>query len=486
MPFIFYDTETTGIEPRFDQVLQFAAIYADDDLREIDSINLRCRIEPYIVPSPGAMMVTRVGPDDLVSPPLSHYDMICAARQWLIARTPAVFIGHNSIGFDEGFLRHAFYRTLHPLYLTNTGGSTRADTMRVAQATHILAPGLLQVPINERGNPAFKLGLLARANGIAFAEADAHDALADVRATLALARLLRARAPLIWSQMMTTGSKAGANGVLAREAACIHAEVYFGRPSMRVVTACAAMPDNDSIWAVFDLTHDPAAYLDRGADELRSVMKARGQRPLHVARTNNQPMLFPIAAAPAVIEQTGLNHVHLAARAAQVRNHPRFCQALEVALTDFYDEGEPSDYIEDRIYDGFPSRNDERLRQRFQAAGWDDRASLFQQFEDRRLQTLAQRLIFVESPGHLPIGMADAICRELGGRALSADLDVPWNTIAKARLELEELQTRTTLPPEQLRLAEIAQYLDNLQARFEAWCQLGASAVGLQTRPARV
>jgi exodeoxyribonuclease-1 len=49
MNFAFYDLETTGISPAFDQPLQFAAILTDAEFREIERVNLRCRIAPHIV-----------------------------------------------------------------------------------------------------------------------------------------------------------------------------------------------------------------------------------------------------------------------------------------------------------------------------------------------------------------------------------------------------------------------------------------------------
>ena len=55
MPYVFYDTETTGTETAFDQILQFAAIKTDDDFNELDRINVRCRLLPHIIPAPGAL-----------------------------------------------------------------------------------------------------------------------------------------------------------------------------------------------------------------------------------------------------------------------------------------------------------------------------------------------------------------------------------------------------------------------------------------------
>ena len=114
MGFVFYDTETTGTDTSFDQILQFAAIKTDCELRELERFEIRCRILPYVVPSPGAMLVTGVGPAQLTDSKLpSHYEMVRAIRTKLAEWTPAVFIGHNSLSFDEHLLRQAFYKTLH-------------------------------------------------------------------------------------------------------------------------------------------------------------------------------------------------------------------------------------------------------------------------------------------------------------------------------------------------------------------------------------
>ena len=43
MGFVFYDTETTGTDTYFDQILQFAAIKTDHELRELDRFEIRSR-----------------------------------------------------------------------------------------------------------------------------------------------------------------------------------------------------------------------------------------------------------------------------------------------------------------------------------------------------------------------------------------------------------------------------------------------------------
>ena len=114
MSFVFYDTETTGTNTAFDQILQFGAIKTDHELRELDRFEIRCSLLPYVVPSPGAMRVTGVTVDQLIDPDLpSHYQMVRAIKAKLDEWSSAIFIGHNSMTFDEHLLRQALYKTLH-------------------------------------------------------------------------------------------------------------------------------------------------------------------------------------------------------------------------------------------------------------------------------------------------------------------------------------------------------------------------------------
>lgn len=113
MAFAFYDLETTGTEPAFDQPFQFAAILTDDSFNEIERVNIRCRLAPHVLPSPYAMVVTGVTPEKLTDPSLPSYLEFAQTIQSLIQKwAPATWVGYNTIKFDEAFLRQMFYQTL--------------------------------------------------------------------------------------------------------------------------------------------------------------------------------------------------------------------------------------------------------------------------------------------------------------------------------------------------------------------------------------
>ena len=289
--FIFYDTETTGTDRCFDQILQFAAVMTDDDLNIVDRFEIRSRLLPHVVPSPAAMFVTRVRADQLHDPATpSHFEMCQRIHEQLSAWSPATILGYNSIRFDEELLRRAFYASLLPIYLTNSRGNTRADVLTLAMATHAFAPGALNWPVNEKGRVSFRLDRLAPANG--FCHDNAHDALDDVLASLHLARLIRDRAPDVWAAVMDYRSKRAASAYVTAQPVFVASQLRFGVTSSHLVTALGVNPDHSGELFAFDLQHDPAPLASMSEDELAERLLAK-PRPILSIRLNACPVFVP-------------------------------------------------------------------------------------------------------------------------------------------------------------------------------------------------
>lgn len=140
--FAFYDYETTGTSPTFDQPTQFAAILTDDNFNEIERVNLRCRRSAHILPAPWALAVTGVTPAMLEDPALSSWFEFTQNVADLIKKwAPATHIGYNTIKFDEEVHRQSFYQNLQPnFYLTQLDGNDRLDLMKVLYGVYAKAP----------------------------------------------------------------------------------------------------------------------------------------------------------------------------------------------------------------------------------------------------------------------------------------------------------------------------------------------------------
>src|SRR5947209_881150 len=120
MSFVFFDTETTGLKRGFDQILHFAAIRTDTTLNEIARFETRSRLLPHVLPHPSALQTNGLPIARLTDPSLlSHYEMVGEIQRTLLRWSPAVFVGFNSIRFDEEMLRHALFQCLFPAFLTS-------------------------------------------------------------------------------------------------------------------------------------------------------------------------------------------------------------------------------------------------------------------------------------------------------------------------------------------------------------------------------
>ena len=454
MPFVFYDVETTGLDRHFDQILQLAAIHTDDELVALDRLSLRCRRLPYVVPAPAALLATRLGRMELEQADASHYELMCRTADWLARRAPAVMVGYNSMRFDEAVLRQGFYQSLLPVAVTTSGGNGRADLLQIARAVSVYAPGVLAIPTRpEDGRPSFALGALARANGVAFDEATAHDALADVEATLAFARLLRAGAPTVWSVMIEHARKSRLAQRLQRDAVLCFTWFKDGRPTTRAVTQVAQV---GSEVVLFDLGFEPEESLGGDLGSLLGAPDADPPCPLVVIRLTAYPLVFPAASAP-----DGLIDLATAtARARVVREREGLAAAVTEALTRRVRQERALPWVESRIGQGLPGQADERLMHRLHRVPWPERAALAAELADERYVELAYRLLFCERPDVLAPPDRDRLAAWVRDRLFTED-DVPWMTVPKARRALAELRALPDADP--ARLDEIEALLPALQ-----------------------
>ena len=108
--FLFYDVETSGLNPVFDQILTFASIRTDLHLREINRQSVTIQLRGDIIPSPKAFLTHGLTSDELA---LGIHEYEAALKIYKLVNTPeTISLGYNSLGFDDEFLRFMFYRNL--------------------------------------------------------------------------------------------------------------------------------------------------------------------------------------------------------------------------------------------------------------------------------------------------------------------------------------------------------------------------------------
>lgn len=456
MSFVFYDTETTGTDSSFDQILQFAAIRTDPDLNELERFEIRCRLLPHIVPAPGAMRVTGIRVAQLTDSALpSHYEMMCKIRQQMLEWSPCTFLGYNSIDFDEHLLRHAYYKTLHPPYLTNSSGNSRTDVMRAVQASSLFTPGCLVIPVGAKQKQSFALDRLAPVNG--FAHKNAHDALADVEATIFISRLISQRCPDVWSSFMRFSRKASVVDFVSNEQVFCLADFYFGRPYSWLVTPLTTDSNDASTLFVFDLGVDP----DSLSTLTDSKLKARligSPKPVRRIRSNAAPMIFPSDEAPTSASGRALQPAELERRVHAVSPGSELSARIVATLEETKEEKPSSPHVEEQLYAGFFSRDDQKLLETFHSVDWTERPKVVEKLEDQRLRLLGMQLIHTECPDALDPASRLAHDHAVASRIARPDSAHPWMTLPKALAEIDALLA-STAPTERGFLVEHRNYL---------------------------
>ena len=203
--FFFYDLETSGLNSREDRIMQFAGIRTDLDLNPTDEqVNLLVKLSDDTLPSPGAIAVTKI------TPQMTQHDGLLEAElcRYLTDEifTPGTCVlGFNSIRFDDEFMRHLFWRNFYDPYEWQwKDGRSRWDMLDVVRLTRALRPEGINWPV-VNGKKTNRLELITKLNNISHEHA--HDALSDVSATIAVARLIKEKQPDLFNYLFKMRDK---------------------------------------------------------------------------------------------------------------------------------------------------------------------------------------------------------------------------------------------------------------------------------------
>ncbi len=436
MPLIFYDIETTGLNSRFDQILHFAAIKTDDNLIPTDRFELKSKLLPYTVPAPVALRTTGLSLADLNSDDrLSHYQMVRTLLQKLQSWGPAIYIGFNSIRFDEEFLRQAFFQTLHPPYFTSLNGNMRGDALHLVRATALVATDALQVPVASTGNSTFALQALAAANGITVTRQ--HDASADVETTLAICDKIRTSAPNVWSNFLRFVSKQAANALIADEPAFAMLEMRSGSPRLTMVTELGRSSTDASLVHCLDLCVDIVSLSGMTDEQIYGCAQNEGGI-FKTFRANASPMLWAAWDLDEP-EMTGIASDIAEARASILGDNNELRTRLLNLARAKEKAYQVSPHPEERLHGEWISDDDARLSAEFHAVPWEQRGNIVRRISDVRLRTFARRLAFFERPDLFKDEHRIKMAQDLERRICQSPPSGPWRTLPQAIEEITEL-----------------------------------------------
>lgn len=468
----WYDYETTGINPRSDRPLQVAGIRTDLDLNEIGPpVNLYFQPSDDILPHPAACMITGITPGQLAEKGLAEADFMTRVHAELAA-PGTCGAGYNTLRFDDEMTRYSLYRNFFDPYAREwQGGNSRWDLIDVLRTAYALRPDGIVWP-EQDGRVTLKLERLTAANGIDHGQA--HEALADVRATIALARLVREKQPKLYDWLFQLRSKQRVMDQIRLLQPMVHISGRFSaeRHYLGVVLPLAWHPRNRNALIVCDLGLDPQGLLDLDAETLRQRLYTRRDElaegelpvPLKLVHINRCPVVAPLSVLRAQDQQRlNLDMGEYQARALRLTDAQELWRDKLPAIyaeEDFAATADP----EQQLYDGFIGDRDRRLCEQVRAA---EPAQLARQqwpFDDHRLP----ELLFRYRARNFAYTLDDEeqqrwklFCQQ---RLSDADYGAP-NTLEsfnKARLELDV--SATTFQRQVL--DEWQQYADALRQRL--------------------
>ena len=468
----WYDYETTGINPRNDRALQVAGIRTDAELNEIAApINLYCQPSEDILPHPAACLITGITPDRLADQGLSEADFMTRVHAELSA-PGTCGAGYNTLRFDDEVTRYSLYRNFFDPYAREwQGGNSRWDLIDVVRTAYALRPEGIVWP-EEEGRVTLKLERLTAANGIDHGQA--HDALSDVRATIALARLIREKQPKLYDYLFQLRSKQRVQDQIRLMQPLVHISGRFSaaRSYLGVVLPLAWHPHNRNALIVCDLHQDPAPLLEQDADTLRQRLYTRRDDladgelpvPLKLLHINRCPVVAPLNVLRAEDQQRlQLDMAHYQARAQQLTDAQELWQDKVKAVYG-RENFTPSEDPEQQLYDGFLGDRDRRLCEQVRTAEPEQLARDEWPFDDERLPELLFRYRarnFAETLTVEEQQRWHAFCQQRLSRAESG---AP-NTLQSFTKSLVELSLSAT--PAQLKvLSQWQDYAQQLRARF--------------------
>ena len=413
--YFWHDYETFGADPRRDKPAQFAGLRTDMDFNIVgEPVELYCQPPPDMLGHPQATLITGITPQMAAERGVPEPEFIATIVAEM-ARPGTCSVGYNNLAFDDEVTRHALWRNFFDPYAREwQNNCSRWDIINMVRLTYALRPDGISWPTRDDGAPSFKLEHLASANDLA--QQRAHDALSDVHATLALARLIRDKQPRLFDYVVSNRDKHSARRLLdmhTRKPA-LHVSSRFpaGQGCLSPVMPIAEHPTNRNCIIVFDLRHDPAPLLELAPDEIfERIFTPAADLPEDTPRValkgvhlNKCPVLAPfeMLRAPEA-ERLALDVA--ACRRHWKALHERLTEVEAKAVTVFdAHRFEPGGDPEAALYDGFVGDDDRALAEQVRAATPDALAAGDIVFRDNRLN----ELLFRYRARHYPDSLNDA------------------------------------------------------------------------------
>lgn len=397
--FFFYDLETSGLNPRQDRIMQFAGQRTDMNLEPIgEPYNLLVTLNDDTLPSPDALMVTGITPQKTVEEGYTEAQFARMLSEEIF--TPdTIAVGFNNIRFDDEFIRHLLWRNFHDPYEWSwKDGHSRWDLLDVVRLTRALRPEGINWPLDAKGEPSNRLELITGANGIA--HENAHDALADVTALIAVTKLIKQKQPQLYDYLLKMRDKKVVQQLVNVDdkKPFVYASGRYDKEFAKTTVAFPLTTSRNGGVVVYDLRYDPTPFVGLSEEKLAAKIFASWEErqaenfvklPVKELQYNRCPAAAPLG----VLEQgDGWQKISLDLKTVQkhqniLLDNPDFAEKLRTIFENkpaFKKMPDP----EAQLYDGFLNDRDRLRVEAVRNADERELADFHPDFQDERLVPL--------------------------------------------------------------------------------------------------
>ncbi|WP_289030100.1 exodeoxyribonuclease I [uncultured Paraglaciecola sp.] len=398
----WHDYETWGANPKKDLPCQFAGIRTDLDLNIIgDPLMIFSQIPNDCLPQPQACLITGITPQKSIQKGTSEKEFIDKIYAEFSKPNTCV-AGYNNIRFDDEITRYTLYRNFYDPYAREwQNGNSRWDIIDLVRACYALRPEGIEWPINDKDLPSFKLEDLTKANDIE--HQDAHDAMSDVYATIAMAKLIKKHHPKLFNYVFDLRSKHKVMELINLNQLTPLVHISSKIPSENGcctwIVPIGIHPQNKNAIIVLNLALDPSPLFELSTNEIKerlytptAFLEEGEQRlPLKLVHINKCPILAPAKTLTTEnAERLNIDRQGCLDNLQIIKNN----ESLLAKLIEVYSEEHSPENVdpEHALYSGgFFSHNDKNLMEQVVKAKANELTDVAFPFEDERLHTLIFR-----------------------------------------------------------------------------------------------
>ena len=379
--------------------MQFAGQRTDMDLKPIgEPFNILIKLSADVLPEPDAVLLTGITPQQANQDGITEVEFLKIFEKQ-INLPDTIFAGFNSVRFDDEFMRFLRYRNFYDAYDWQwKDGRGRWDLLDLTRMTRALRPDGIKWPFAPNGEPTCRLELITALNGLDHEHA--HDALNDVLASIALAKLIREHQPKLFDYVLNMRDKKKVASLVNTGEPFVYTSGKYSNSCQKTTVAVkvADHPDGQSV-LVYDLHFDPDEFTALTPKEIAKIWQWQKdpeakRLPVKTLKFNRCPAVAPLSVMDKPSqERLGLDQKTWEANLAKLQAAADFAQKL-YAVLELLDKQRQTELlaseqdVDAQLYDGFFDEHDSKLFGVVRTAEPAELGKLADDLHDKRLKAL--------------------------------------------------------------------------------------------------